>query len=151
MACHALMTSGEETEGNGRRVQTLLRGAAAGNANAQAAEAWALGVVDKPGGDLLSRGQSALSSARRRFTVLFGMGRRGSSALLPPGCSGSPCRPPVWGRATQRCWGRRCLASPWRLRRPAMGLRFDVAPSRCHMASRRRYASSAYNPARLGL
>jgi hypothetical protein len=37
-----------------------------------------------PGGDLLSRGQSALSSAQRRFTVLFGMGRRGSTSLWPP-------------------------------------------------------------------
>ena len=30
---------------------------------------------------LLSRGQSALSSAQKRFTVLFGMGRRGSTSL----------------------------------------------------------------------
>src|SRR6185436_12529331 len=37
-----------------------------------------------PGGDLLSRGQSALSSALSRFTVLFGMGRRGSNSLWPP-------------------------------------------------------------------
>ena len=37
-----------------------------------------------PGGDLLSRGQSALSSAQSRFTVLFGMGRRGSNSLWPP-------------------------------------------------------------------
>ena len=37
-----------------------------------------------PGGDLLSRGQSALASALRRFTVLFGMGRRGSTSLWPP-------------------------------------------------------------------
>ena len=27
----------------------------------------------------------ALSSALRRFTVLFGMGRRGTTSLLPPG------------------------------------------------------------------
>ena len=32
-------------------------------------------------------GYTALSSALRRFTVLFGMGRSGSSALLPPGNS----------------------------------------------------------------
>ena len=44
-----------------------------------------LGVVFwAPGGDLLSRGQSALSSAQSRFTVLFGMGRRGSNSLWPP-------------------------------------------------------------------
>ncbi len=41
-------------------------------------------VFGAPGGDLLSRGQSALSSAQRRFTVLFGMGRRGSTSLWPP-------------------------------------------------------------------
>src|SRR5258705_12790142 len=41
-------------------------------------------VDGAPGGDLLSRGQSALSSAQSRFTVLFGMGRRGSNSLWPP-------------------------------------------------------------------
>ena len=30
----------------------------------------------------------ALSSALRRFTVLFGMGRRGTTSLLPPGKTG---------------------------------------------------------------
>jgi hypothetical protein len=34
-----------------------------------------------PDNDLLSHGQSVLSSARRRFTVLFGMGRGGSGGL----------------------------------------------------------------------
>src|ERR1700682_108403 len=38
-----------------------------------------------PGDDLLSHGQSAISSARRRFTVLFGMGRGGANALWSPG------------------------------------------------------------------
>ena len=42
-----------------------------------------------PGGDLLSRGQSALASALRRFTVLFGMGRRGSTSLWPPSKTGN--------------------------------------------------------------
>ena len=40
--------------------------------------AFARGVPDN---DLLSHGQSVLSSARRRFTVLFGMGRCGTSGL----------------------------------------------------------------------
>ena len=57
-----------------------------------------------PGGDLLSRGQSALSSAQRRFTVLFGMGRRGSTSLWPPskGWGGRPLsglRPAFFGRS----------------------------------------------------
>ena len=34
-----------------------------------------------PGGNLLSRAQCTLSSAQTRFTVLFGMGRRGSRLL----------------------------------------------------------------------
>jgi hypothetical protein len=38
-----------------------------------------------PGDDLLSHGQSAISSARRRFTFLFGMGRSGANALWSPG------------------------------------------------------------------
>ena len=38
-----------------------------------------------PDDDLLSHGQSAISSARRRFTVLFGMGRGGANALWSPG------------------------------------------------------------------
>ncbi len=43
-----------------------------------------------PDDDLLSHGQSALSSARRRFTVLFGMGRGGASGLSSSGIDG--CR-----------------------------------------------------------
>ena len=54
------------------------------------------GPVDGPGlfalrvpdDDLLSHGQSVLSSARRRFTVLFGMGRRGPSGLWSSGFGG---------------------------------------------------------------
>src|SRR5204862_4640717 len=42
-------------------------------------------VLRGPGDDLLSHGQSAISSARRRFTVLFGMGRGGANALWSPG------------------------------------------------------------------
>src|SRR6186997_1346790 len=42
-------------------------------------------VFKGPGDDLLSHGQSAISSARRRFTVLFGMGRGGANALWSPG------------------------------------------------------------------
>ena len=41
-----------------------------------------------PGNYLLSHGQSALSSAWSRFTVLFGMGRGGSNSLLSPGIEG---------------------------------------------------------------
>ena len=42
------------------------------------------GVLGEPGGDLLSHTSCALSSARLRFTVLFGMGRGGSEGLWPP-------------------------------------------------------------------
>ena len=42
-------------------------------------------VLKGPGDDLLSHGQSAISSARLRFTVLFGMGRGGAKALWSPG------------------------------------------------------------------
>ena len=38
----------------------------------------------EPGGDLLSHMRYALSSAQRRFTVLFEMGRGGSNGLWPP-------------------------------------------------------------------
>ena len=41
-----------------------------------------------PDDDLLSHGQSVLSSARRRFTVLFGMGRGGASGLWSSGIDG---------------------------------------------------------------
>src|ERR1043166_5829446 len=49
-----------------------------------------------PGDDLLSHGQSAISSARRRFTVLFGMGRGGANALWSPGIL-------EWKVATELC------------------------------------------------
>src|SRR5690349_17349531 len=39
----------------------------------------------EPDNDLLSHGQSVLSSARRRFTVLFGMGRGGAGGLWSSG------------------------------------------------------------------
>ena len=42
-------------------------------------------TLDPPDDDLLSHGQSALSSARNRFTVLFGMGRGGANALWSSG------------------------------------------------------------------
>ena len=38
-----------------------------------------------PDDDLLSHGESTLSSACRRFTVLFGMGRRGANGLWSSG------------------------------------------------------------------
>ena len=38
-----------------------------------------------PDDDLLSHGNSVLSSACRRFTVLFGMGRGGASGLWSSG------------------------------------------------------------------
>src|SRR5262250_1226146 len=41
-----------------------------------------------PDNDLLSHGSSVLSSACRRFTVLFGMGRGGSSGLWSSGIEG---------------------------------------------------------------
>ena len=42
---------------------------------------------EESGGDLLSHGQSAVSLAQRCFTVLFGMGRRGTTSLWPPDIS----------------------------------------------------------------
>ena len=42
------------------------------------------------GSDLLSHAECTLSSAQRRFTVLFGMGRSGTTSLLPPSLT---CRP----------------------------------------------------------
>ena len=49
-------------------------------------------------------GYTALSSARRRFTVLFGMGRRGSGALWPPG--DSVCGGRLFERSAGRLeWG----------------------------------------------
>src|SRR4029453_3213535 len=41
-----------------------------------------------PDNDLLSHGSSVLSSACRRFTVLFGMGRGGTSGLWSSGIAG---------------------------------------------------------------
>src|SRR5438105_4828586 len=55
--------------------------------NAQPCEVGRLSLKG-PGDDLLSHGQSAISSARRRFTVLFGMGRGGANALWSPGILG---------------------------------------------------------------
>ena len=52
-------------------------------------EAWRVG---EPGGDLLSHGNPHYHRRRRRFTVLFGMGRGGSNALWPPGNSGFALR-----------------------------------------------------------
>ena len=43
------------------------------------------------GDDLLSHGYTALSSAQRRFTVLFGMGRSGTNALWSPRILELPC------------------------------------------------------------
>ena len=42
------------------------------------------GFQGESGDDLLSHGQSAVSSALRCFTVLFGMGRRGTTSLRSP-------------------------------------------------------------------
>jgi hypothetical protein len=42
-------------------------------------------VAGVPDNDLLSHGQSVLSSACRRFTVLFGMGRGGAGGLWSSG------------------------------------------------------------------
>ena len=66
-----------------------------------------------PDDDLLSHGNSVLSSACHRFTVLFGMGRSGSSGLWSSGIDGlfsrhcdgtvSPCsRQPT----AERCRGK---------------------------------------------
>jgi hypothetical protein len=60
-----------------------------------------------PDNDLLSHGQSVLSSAYRRFTVLFGMGRSGTSGLWSSGVDG--VRGQVTGNRQQQ---QRCL--PWR-------------------------------------
>lgn len=55
----------------------------------------ALCIAWVPDNDLLSHGQSVLSSARRRFTVLFGMGRGGASGLWSSGVEGSV----KWGQS----------------------------------------------------
>ena len=41
----------------------------------------------KPGNDLLSHGQAAVPSAKKRFTVVFGMGTCVSTSLWSPGNS----------------------------------------------------------------
>ena len=87
----------------GKPVQALVRSDAVvevevghpsriANEKAHPSSGWAFSL-GAPGGDLLSRGQSALSSAQSRFTVLFGMGRRGSNSLWPPSkrVGGRPC------------------------------------------------------------
>ena len=45
-------------------------------------------MIGEPGGDLLSHMKYALSSARLRFTVLFGKGRGGSTSLWTPDLKG---------------------------------------------------------------
>ena len=42
----------------------------------------------EPDDDLLSQANCSLSSARRRFTVLFGMGRGGTTSLWSSGIEG---------------------------------------------------------------
>ena len=51
---------------------------------------WAVALLRVPDDDLLSHGQSTLSSACCRFTVLFEMGRSGSSRLWSSGVGGAP-------------------------------------------------------------
>ncbi len=53
-----------------------------------------VGPVSKPDDDLLSHARSALSSARGRFTVLFGMGRSGTTQLWSSGVTGRGGRLP---------------------------------------------------------
>src|SRR6185503_1689712 len=56
-----------------------------------------------PDNDLLSHGQSGLSSARRRFTVLFGMGRGGTGGLWSSGVEGGKARRVGCRRIRHRC------------------------------------------------
>ena len=44
--------------------------------------------IEESGDDLLSRASCTLSSARERFTVLFGKGRGGSTPLWSPDITG---------------------------------------------------------------
>jgi hypothetical protein len=60
-------------------------------------------LVGEPDDYLLSHGQSALSSAWSRFTVLFGMGRGGTDSLWSSGMTGC-C---VAGSAPQPIWKKR--------------------------------------------
>ena len=74
-----------------------------------------------PGDDLLSHGQSAISSARRRFTALFGMGRGGANALWSPGIlefEGS-----YWSYALHRAFVHGCFFVVTVLRNHAQGYR----------------------------
>src|SRR5690606_15605293 len=59
-----------------------------------------------------------LSSARRRFTVLFGMGRRGTTLLWSSSVTGLPCGQAVASLALRPILRR----STPRLRAPAVGL-----------------------------
>ena len=75
-----------------------------GHAEGPAKVSWAL---KKSGGDLLSHGRTAVSLAQRRFTVLFGMGRRGATSLWPPdisvGLQGVGLQP-MSGVEQSSCW-----------------------------------------------
>src|SRR6266702_2925261 len=57
-------------------------------------------AAGEPDDDLLSHGQSALSSAWSRFTVLFGMGRGGTDSLWSSGmtccCRARGAVQPIW-------------------------------------------------------
>ena len=68
------------------------RGLASGNQDGKTPRPkWPGRFVQRvPDNDLLSHGNSVLSSACRRFTVLFGMGRGGSSGLWSSGIDGWP-------------------------------------------------------------
>src|SRR4029079_5119848 len=73
----------------------------------------AFGLVRVPDDDLLSHGQSALLSARRRFTVLFGMGRGGASGLKSSGIDG--------------CRRTKDLGPPTRQEEAKLGIRLSCA------------------------
>ena len=83
------------------------------NANAQPVEVGRL-VLKGPGDDLLSHGQSAISSARRRFTALFGMGRGGANALWSPGILEWKVR--NWGYALHRALMHARLTQGYRVK-----------------------------------
>ena len=75
-----------------------------------------LRVVRVPDNDLLSHGQSVLSSARRRFTVLFGMGRSGSGGLWSSGVGRS--QQPADRSQHERPRHAGVIALDFRFRRP---------------------------------
>ena len=75
-----------------------------------------LGGSGVPDNDLLSHGQSVLSSARRRFTVLFGMGRRGPSGLWSSGVEGGR-----QGGLVVACW--RCIGARRRFKSHDYGVK----------------------------